>query len=73
MALRVAAEVASPDVARQIQLQIEYDPEPPFQSGTPFTAPKHIIDRALAASSERRLTREAAVSKAAAALRAAGR
>lgn len=73
MALRVAAEVASPDIARQIQLQIEYDPEPPFQSGTPFTAPKYIIDRALAASSERRLTREAAVLKAAAALQDAGR
>jgi cyclohexyl-isocyanide hydratase len=25
-------------VARQIQLQIEYDPEPPFDSGSPKTA-----------------------------------
>jgi cyclohexyl-isocyanide hydratase len=72
MALRVAAEVATADVAQQIQLQIEYDPEPPFQAGTPFTAPRHIVDRALAASSERRLVREAAVAQAAAALRASG-
>jgi cyclohexyl-isocyanide hydratase len=26
------------EVARQIQLQIEYDPSPPFDSGSPATA-----------------------------------
>lgn len=68
MALRVAAEIAGEDVAKQIQLQIEYDPEPPFQAGTPFVAPPEIIERTLAATRERRLVREAAVVQAAAAL-----
>jgi cyclohexyl-isocyanide hydratase len=68
MALQVAAEVAGTDTAQQIQLQIEYDPEPPFHSGTPFTAPDHIVDRARAAGAKRRQLREQAVAKAAAAL-----
>lgn len=69
MALRVAAEVASPDIAQQIQLQIEYQPDPPFQSGSPLTAPRYIIDLTLAAAAERRMMREEAVGKAARALR----
>ncbi|WP_414449697.1 DJ-1/PfpI family protein [Burkholderia sp. 22PA0099] len=65
MALRVAAEVAGEDVAQQIQLQIEYDPEPPFQAGTPFVAPRAIVERALQATAVRRAIRVAAVEKAA--------
>lgn len=34
-ALAVAAKLEGEDVARQIQLQIEYDPDPPFDSGSP--------------------------------------
>lgn len=37
--LAVAAEVAGPDVARAIQLAIEYDPDPPFDAGHPDSAP----------------------------------
>ena len=33
MALVLAAELAGPEVARAIQLAIEYDPQPPFDSG----------------------------------------
>lgn len=66
MAIRVAAEIAGDDAARQIQLQIEYDPEPPFKSGTPFTAPTQIVESARAAGAERRRIREAAVRQAAA-------
>jgi transcriptional regulator GlxA family with amidase domain len=33
MALTLAARIAGDDVARAIQLGIEYDPEPPFDSG----------------------------------------
>ena len=65
MAIRVAAEVAGDASAQQIQLQIEYDPEPPFKSGTPFTAPPEIVQRALAATADRRRIREAAVRRAA--------
>jgi cyclohexyl-isocyanide hydratase len=37
-ALEVAAVLEGEEVARQIQLQIEYDPAPPFNSGSPKTA-----------------------------------
>jgi cyclohexyl-isocyanide hydratase len=37
-ALRLAAILESEEVAREIQLQIEYDPDPPFRSGSPATA-----------------------------------
>jgi cyclohexyl-isocyanide hydratase len=37
--LRVAAEIASETVAQAIQLRIEYDPDPPFDSGHPDRAP----------------------------------
>ena len=45
-ALRVAALLRGDDVARQIQLAIEYQPEPPFQSGSPKTAPAHVLEKA---------------------------
>jgi cyclohexyl-isocyanide hydratase len=37
-ALKLAAILEGEAVAREIQLQIEYDPDPPFQSGSPATA-----------------------------------
>jgi hypothetical protein len=37
--LRVIAEVAGETTARRIQLGIEYDPAPPFDSGHPDKAP----------------------------------
>jgi cyclohexyl-isocyanide hydratase len=37
-ALKLAAILEGEEVARQIQLQIEYDPAPPFNSGSPRTA-----------------------------------
>ncbi len=37
-ALRLAAILDGEQVAREIQLQIEYDPAPPFDSGSPATA-----------------------------------
>ena len=37
-AFGVVAEIAGPDVAKAIQLSIEYDPEPPFDSGHPDKA-----------------------------------
>ena len=42
-ALTVAAELAGPDIARSIQLQIEYAPAPPFEAGSPATAPEAIV------------------------------
>ena len=34
MALWLAAQIAGDDVAKAIQLGIEYDPQPPFDSGS---------------------------------------
>ena len=42
-ALAVAALLEGEDVARQIQLQIEYDPSPPFNSGSPKTASIELL------------------------------
>jgi cyclohexyl-isocyanide hydratase len=43
--LKVAAEVAGEDVAKQIQLQIEYDPQPPFNSGHPRSADPALVEK----------------------------
>jgi len=43
MALMLAAQIAGDDVARAIQLSIEYDPQPPFDAGSPSSAPEHLV------------------------------
>jgi putative intracellular protease/amidase len=48
MALTLAERIAGRDLAQAIQLGIEYDPAPPFASGSPSTAPAHIVDLVLA-------------------------
>jgi cyclohexyl-isocyanide hydratase len=45
-ALRLAAELRGDHVAQVIQLHMSYAPEPPFDSGTPETAPAAILDEA---------------------------
>ena len=45
-ALRLAAELRGDEAAQAIQLQMAYAPEPPFNSGTPETAPAAILDQA---------------------------
>jgi transcriptional regulator GlxA family with amidase domain len=44
MALTLAAEMAGEQVAKAIQLGIEYDPQPPFDAGSPHRAPKEIVE-----------------------------
>ena len=48
-ALTLAAMIAGPEVAQTIQLAIEYDPQPPFDAGSPSKAPTAIYDMAVAA------------------------
>lgn len=43
-ALRLAALLRGDRAAQEIQLAIEYAPEPPFHSGTPSTAPPEVLD-----------------------------
>ena len=45
MALALAAKLTDEDTARAIQLQIEYDPQPPFDSGCFETASDSIKQR----------------------------
>ena len=43
MALRLAELLAGADIAQAIQLTIEYDPQPPFDSGSPAKAPEEVV------------------------------
>ncbi len=43
VALALAARIAGEEVAQAIQLGIEYDPQPPFDVGSPAKAPAHIV------------------------------
>src|SRR3954452_7752857 len=43
MALTLAAEIAGDEIAQTIQLYIEYDPQPPFDSGSPSKAPESVM------------------------------
>jgi cyclohexyl-isocyanide hydratase len=45
-ALRLAAELRGDEAAQAIQLDMVYAPEPPFNSGTPETAPAAILQQA---------------------------
>jgi cyclohexyl-isocyanide hydratase len=45
-ALRLAAELRGVEAAQAIRLYMVYAPEPPFNSGTPETAPAAILERA---------------------------
>ena len=42
LGLALAAALQGPEVAQAIQLGIEYDPQPPFDAGSPSKAPQHI-------------------------------
>lgn len=52
MALHLVSRDVGDDVARAIQLGIEYDPEPPFDAGSPEKAPEPIVDLVRAALTE---------------------
>jgi putative intracellular protease/amidase len=46
MALTLAAKIAGEDEARAIQLRIEYDPQPPFDSGSTAKASPAVMELA---------------------------
>jgi len=45
-ALHVAADLRGDEVAQTLQLYMQYAPEPPFDSGTPKTAPSSVLETA---------------------------
>lgn len=45
LALELVRRIAGEDCAKTIQLEIEYDPKPPFDCGSPDKAPADIVKR----------------------------
>jgi len=43
-ALHLASLLRGPQIAQQIQLDIQYAPEPPFNAGSPETAPPEVLE-----------------------------
>jgi cyclohexyl-isocyanide hydratase len=56
--LRLVSEVAGEDVARTLELYLEYDPAPPFGCGHPRRAPAELVERGRASFAERYAIRE---------------
>lgn len=44
MALALVERVSGPLMPKLIQLATEYDPRPPFDAGSPHTAPRRLVD-----------------------------
>ena len=63
---RVLAEVAGVQAAQSVQLAVEYDPQPPFDAGSPERADPALVDRVVQASQERQRDRQERVRRAAA-------
>ena len=61
LALHLVAELHGDEVAQAVQLGIEYDPQPPFDSGAPSKAPAPIkqLVEAVMADAEARVLAEA--------------
>ena len=55
-ALTIVADIAGEQVAKLIQLGLEYNPQPPFDNGSPDAADKDILETATLI--RRRLYRE---------------
>jgi cyclohexyl-isocyanide hydratase len=66
--LAVAGEVFGPAVAQRVQLMLDYSPAPPFDSGSPGTAPPEVVREVLAARATAQSQRRAIAERAAARL-----
>ena len=53
MGLTLAARIAGDEFSQAIQLGIEYDPQPPFDSGALDKAPQQAVERLAAMYAER--------------------
>jgi transcriptional regulator GlxA family with amidase domain len=52
MALHLVGQELGPELAQAVQLGIEYDPQPPFDAGSPEKAPQEIVDLVRAVAAE---------------------
>jgi cyclohexyl-isocyanide hydratase len=50
--LYVASKLFNEDVAKEVQLMMEYNPAPPFNAGSPKTADQKIVDRVVGSRKE---------------------
>jgi len=66
--LVVASEMHGPAAAQEIQLMIEYNPAPPFLSGSPNTAPPDVVQRVVDGRTHVQQERRAIAERAAARL-----
>ena len=57
-ALTMVAEIAGPETAQSIQLQIEYAPAPPFNAGSPDVAPPAVLSAVRQRNATTRAARE---------------
>lgn len=65
-ALAILAREFGQRAAEEAQLAIEYDPQPPFNAGSPQTADPALVEEVMAASAQRQKARQAIVARAAA-------
>jgi cyclohexyl-isocyanide hydratase len=70
-ALYLASVLVDEQTACMIQLSIEYNPDPPFTSGSPDSAPSEIVSAARTRAAQMLETRRAASLRAAERLKAA--
>jgi len=62
-ALTVAAQAFGTELAKSIQLGIEYDPRPPFDAGSPERADAALVAKTRAAAAKRQIAVDAAAAK----------
>ena len=67
-AFTLAAEIAGEEAAQALQLGLEYAPAPPFNAGSPDTAPGAVLELVRAANAAQQASRRAAIDQAARAL-----
>ncbi len=68
-ALTLMAMIRGEEHAKLVQLMLEYDPQPPFLSGSPENADQHIVRRVRELTSRSQVERQAKVSAASEKLR----
>lgn len=61
--LSVVAKLFGEEKAKEVQLLMEYNPEPPFNAGSPKTAENEIVDRVIAARKDIQKEREELIKK----------
>lgn len=67
-ALTIVTELAGPTTAQAIQLSIEYAPAPPFDAGTPESAPAEVLQMVRRSAADSHAARAAIVARVAARL-----